>query len=337
MISPVSSPTKAVKRPREAKFLRLQQVFLALTFPILLIALGVRLVATPLFLWIEYHRPGFPADHWGMTTEQRMTYGSYGLDYIMNFAPPEYLGGLISEEAGMLFQDQEVSHMTDVQHVIQWGFLVALILLVLSAISCFYLHRRAPGAASGALFFGAWLTVAFLVVLLVIAVLAWETFFALFHSLFFDAGTWTFRITDTLIRLYPTQFWMDAAIAVALVAVIGAFVTMLITRPRMRSATRGERSAVGEGADRENHGADRESERDGSGREGREEVEHESAGDERPNTGHQDSAAECGEMGVNRESAPAASADHSVGEDQGAPSAEGGPNRDSDGRSAPWA
>ncbi|WP_312396158.1 TIGR01906 family membrane protein [Kocuria sp.] len=244
----MSSSTTAVKRPREAKFPRIQQVFLALTFPILLIALGVRLVATPLFLWIEYHRPGFPADYWGMSREQRMTYGSYGLDYIMNFAPPQYLGGLVNDDGAALLQDQEVSHMTDVQHVIQWGFLVALILLVLSVISCLYLHRRAPGAASGALFFGAWLSIALLVILLVIAVLAWETFFALFHSLFFDAGSWTFRITDTLIRLYPTQFWMDAAIAVALVAVIGAFVTMLITRPRMRSASRGGRAAGAEGA-----------------------------------------------------------------------------------------
>ncbi len=317
MISPVSSPTTAVKRPREAKFRRLQQVFLALTFPILLIALGVRLVATPLFLWIEYHRPGFPADHWGMTTEQRMTYGSYGLDYIMNFAPPEYLSGLISEEAGMLFQDQEVSHMTDVQHVIQWGFLVALILLVLSAISCLYLHRRAPGAASGALFFGAWLTVALLVILLVVAVLAWETFFALFHSLFFDAGSWTFRITDTLIRLYPTQFWMDAAIAVALIAVIGAFVTMLITRPRMRSAARGERAAVDEG----------------SGHDGREETEHERADVEDSNTERQDADSERDQTLGNRESA----SDHSAGENQGAPSAKDRPNRDSDARSAPWA
>lgn len=243
MISPVSSSTTTVKRPREAKFPRTQQVFLALAFPILLIALGVRLVATPVFLWIEYHRPGFPADHWGMSTEQRMTYGSYGLDYIMNFAPPEYLAGLVNEEGGTVFLDQEVSHMTDVQHVIQWGFLVASILLVLSVLSCLYLHRRAPGAASGALFFGSWLTVGLLVVLLVVAVLAWEMFFALFHSLFFEAGTWTFRITDTLIRLYPTQFWVDAASAVALVAVVGAFVTMLITRKRMRTASGDARGA----------------------------------------------------------------------------------------------
>ena len=207
--------------------------------------------------------------------------------------------------------------MTDVQHVIQWGFLVALILLVLSAISCLYLHRRAPGAASGALFFGAWLTVALLVILLVVAVLAWETFFALFHSLFFDAGSWTFRITDTLIRLYPTQFWMDAAIAVALIAVIGAFVTMLITRPRMRSAARGERAAVDEG----------------SGHDGREETEHERADVEDSNTERQDADSERDQTLGNRESA----SDHSASENQGAPSAKDRPNRDSDAPSAPWA
>lgn len=313
MISPVSSPTTAVKRPREAKFPRAQQVFLALAFPILLIALGVRLVATPLFLWIEYHRPGFPADNWGMSTEQRMTYGSYGLDYIMNLAPPEYLGGLLSHEGGMLFQGQEVSHMTDVRHVIQWGFLVAVILLVFSVISCLYLHRRAPGAASGALFFGAWLTIALLVVLLVIAVLAWETFFALFHSLFFDAGTWTFRITDTLIRLYPTQFWMDAAIAVALVAVIGAFVTMLITRPRMRSVSHAERASIGEGSGRED--------RDASG-----------AGSD---TERVDANSNRDKMRTDRD--PTSAADQLTHENRDSPTAKDRPHNEPEGRSAPWA
>ena len=68
----------------------------------------------------------------------------------------------------------------------------------------------------------------------VAGVFAWQWFFAVFHSLFFASGTWTFRITDTLIRLYPTQFWTDAALVVALVALAGAFVTMLVTRRRMR-------------------------------------------------------------------------------------------------------
>ena len=67
--------------------------------------------------------------------------------------------------------------------------------------------------------------------LAVAAVLGWQQFFALFHSLFFADGSWTFRASDTLIRLYPTQFWMDAAIAVAGLALLGALAVMAATWP----------------------------------------------------------------------------------------------------------
>lgn len=233
----MNSSATAAGPARRARFVRLQQVFLALAFPVLLLGLGVRLVATPAFLWLAYHRPGFPPDHWGMSLTERTTYGSYGLDYVMNFAPPEYLGGLVDDEGGMLFTPAEVAHMHDVQGVIQWGFAITVILLLLSVLSCVYLRRRSPGSASGALFFGSWLSVVLLVACAVAAVFAWQWFFAVFHSLFFDSGTWTFRITDTLIRLYPTQFWTDAALLIAVVVVVGAFVTMLVTRRHVAGHT----------------------------------------------------------------------------------------------------
>ncbi|CAL8896942.1 hypothetical protein KVA01_04670 [Kocuria varians] len=221
-------------RPRRTVVQRLLQGLLTLSLPVLLVGLGARLVATPAFLWLEYHRPGFPADRWGMGTDERMTFGSYGLDYIMNLAPPEYLGGLVSPEGGMAFTPQEVSHMHDVQGVMQWGLLLAGVLLVLSVLAGWWLHRRAPGAASAAWFWGSWLTVALLVLACVAALLGWETFFAGFHSLFFSSGTWTFSLSDTLIRLYPTQFWVDAALTVALVALVAAFAVMLVTTHRRR-------------------------------------------------------------------------------------------------------
>ncbi|MDN5630755.1 MULTISPECIES: TIGR01906 family membrane protein [Kocuria] len=228
--------TPASSRPRRTVGQRILQSILVVSLPVLLLGLGARLVATPVFLWLEYHRPGFPADHWGMGTEERMTFGSYGMDYIMNLAPPEYLGGLVSPEGGMAFTPAEVSHMSDVQHVMQWGLLSAFVLLVVSVLAGWWLHRRAPGAASAAWFAGAWLTVLLLVAACVAAVLGWQSFFAAFHSLFFSSGTWTFSISDTLIRLYPTQFWIDAAIAVALVTLVGAFAVMLVTTRRRRRA-----------------------------------------------------------------------------------------------------
>ena len=234
MSAPGSSAAR-VRAPRPTPAQRVLQVFLGLSLPVLWLAVGVRLVATPAFLWLEYHRPGFPADPWGMGLNERMTFGSYGLDYIMNLAPPEYLGGLVSPEGGLAFTPSEVSHMTDVQHVMQWGLLLAAVLLVLSALAGWYLHRTAPGTASAAWFWGAWLTVALLVVAAATALLGWEQFFTAFHSLFFSSGTWTFSVTDTLIRLYPTQFWVDAAVTVAIVALVGAFTTVLVTLRRRRA------------------------------------------------------------------------------------------------------
>ncbi|MDO4919617.1 TIGR01906 family membrane protein [Kocuria sp.] len=228
------SSATAARKPRPTPFQRVLQVFLALALPVLWLGLAVRLVASPAFLWFEYHRPGFPADRWGMDLGERMTFGSYGLDYVMNFAPPEYLGGLVSPEGGMAFTPGEVSHMTDVQHVLHGGLLLAVVLLVLSMLAGWWLHRRAPGTAAAAWFAGSWLTVALLAGAAVGGLLGWERFFTAFHSLFFSSGTWTFRVSDTLIRLYPTQFWVDAAVTVAVVTLAGALLTMVLTRRRAR-------------------------------------------------------------------------------------------------------
>ena len=59
------------------------QVVLAILAPLVVLVGVVRLVASPVFLWLEYHRAGFPADPFGMSTEQRLNYGSYGLDYLL--------------------------------------------------------------------------------------------------------------------------------------------------------------------------------------------------------------------------------------------------------------
>lgn len=215
----------------EPRFPRLQQVFLTVLLPLALLAAAVRAVATPLFLWAEYHRPGFPADVYGFSTDERTVYGSYGLDYVLNWAPAEFLGGLAGPDGARLFLGSEVAHMTDVKVVLQSALAAVAVLAVLGVVSALYLRAKAPGAASGALFFGSWLTVVLLVLLAVAAVLGWQQFFALFHSLFFAEGSWTFRASDTLIRLYPTQFWMDAAIAVAALTLLGALAVMAATWP----------------------------------------------------------------------------------------------------------
>ena len=40
----------------------------------------------------------------------------------------------------------------------------------------------------------------------------WGFFFYQFHGLLFSSGSWAFAATDSLMRLYPEQFFFDVAV-----------------------------------------------------------------------------------------------------------------------------
>jgi integral membrane protein (TIGR01906 family) len=226
-------------RPRGG---RLCQVLLAVSFPFLLLIGAIRLVCTPLFLWAEYHRPGFPADSFGFSTEDRMTYGSYAVDYLKNWAGPRYLGGLTGPDGQSLFLASEVGHMADVKTVITAAFVAGTVLLVLAAACLLYLRRNCPGGVRRGLFAGSAATLVLVLVLGVLGALNWEGFFTELHRIFFANGTWTFYTDDTLIRLFPGQFWMDAGLLIGLLVLLVSSLVLALTWPtrsrRDRSAER---------------------------------------------------------------------------------------------------
>ncbi|WP_144791534.1 DUF1461 domain-containing protein [Kocuria palustris] len=218
----------------------LTRALVALAVPLSLLALGVRLVATPLFLWIEYHRPGFPEDEYGFGAEDRMTLGSHGMDYILNWAPGSFLGEIRTPSGRAWFTPDEISHMTDVKWVLQIGLWAGVAVVVLALVMAL-LHRRDRDGLLGAVAVGGWLTVIAAALLAVVAAVAWQQFFAAFHGLLFADGTWTFSMSDTLIRLYPTQFWIDAAIVIGVIAVGGALLAALLAQRARTSRGRRRR------------------------------------------------------------------------------------------------
>lgn len=228
----VGSPTLA----------RILQVILAILAPLVILIGMLRLVASPLFLWLEYRRPGFPEDAYGMDSEQRLTLGSYGLDYLFNFAPPAYLADLVFPNGNAVFAPGEVAHMADVKQVMGMTMLGGFIGLVICVVAIVMLFRMRKGAIARSLFAGAvWFTVV-MVVLAVVAVFGWDAFFTAFHGVFFADGTWTFAASDSLIRLYPGQFWIDAAAWVAGLTLVTMVVMMLLTAPTGRRRYRREQA-----------------------------------------------------------------------------------------------
>jgi len=230
---------------------RTAQVIVALVFPLLTLIAAIRLIATPAFLALSYARPGFPSDSFGFTDAQRLTYGSYGVDYLNNFAGRDYLAGLKLSTGSTMFTEGEVQHMVDVKNLIGFAYVLGAAVAVLLIIGVWYLAKRYAGGVRRALFAGAILTLVMIAVLIVAALMGWETFFTQFHALFFSSGTWTFSVSDTLIRLYPEQFWVDSAIGIAAL-VLATVVIVLIScwptgRRRESSRLRQEARAFGIG------------------------------------------------------------------------------------------
>lgn len=219
-------------------FARVVQTLLAIAFPFMLVIAAIRAVASPWFLWLDYHRPGFPADLYGFTQAERLTYGNYGVDYINNSAPSAYLGNLMDANGHPLFLATEVSHMADVKAVIGATYAAGAILFVLAVLVCLYLGRRYAGGMRRAFFAGSVATLVVMIALTVLAVLNFQTFFTDFHELFFSQGNWTFHANDTLIRLYPTQFWVDAGIVIAALVLVTSLIFLITTWPTRRRRER---------------------------------------------------------------------------------------------------
>ncbi len=199
--------------------------FVTLTLPLLLILFNSRLVMTPLFLQFEYTRPDFPEDFYGLTQTQRLEYAPYALNYLLNGADIRYLGDLHFDDGSPLFNARELNHMRDVKHLTQILFGLALVTGVL-VIGILY-RLRGTARLRMALMRGSMLTLGLIAAVAVVATMNWDFFFTGFHQLFFQNGTWYFAYSDTLIRLFPEQFWFDAALVIAGLSIFEALVILL--------------------------------------------------------------------------------------------------------------
>jgi integral membrane protein (TIGR01906 family) len=221
--------------------IRTLRAIVILTLPPVLVLSSVRLVMTELFLQIEYHRPGFPADRFGFTRDDRLHYAPYAVRYLHNEADISYLGQLTFPNGQPLFNTRELQHMEDVKEVTRAAFRTLATLVTILIISTVLLARRRNTRrwAWLALSDGALLTIFIVIGLLVLALVGWQFFFDNFHALFFEGDTWIFSTSDTLIRLFPQQFWFDAALSVGVLSLLGSLVILFCAHALERRADRG--------------------------------------------------------------------------------------------------
>lgn len=236
------------------------QLIIVLSIPVVLVVAAMRLLMLPAFLQFEYTRPGFPSDQYGFTTEERLKYGPLGIEYLLSEHDIGFLRTQRLPAAScwnpmpgatdcMMFNPLELQHMADVKQVLQAAFAAALGFGAAALVSMLVLWQQARWRIRSGLIQGSLLTLLAIFSVIVTAALAWNVFFTLFHSLFFAPGTWQFYYSDTLIRLYPEQFWFDAALAITAFVILGAgSILFLMSRWQLRDAGQpfGTRSSLDE-------------------------------------------------------------------------------------------
>jgi len=210
---------------------RLEWLLVA-TLPVVLLAINLRVVTGHWFVRWEYNRPSFPADPYGLSTDERIRLATTCQDYLASNADIALLADLELEGGEPAFNERELRHMADVQAV-YFGITVAGLISgllwagvgIASRLTGWMGHRL-----SAALFNGSLLTLALLVIVGGFMIVSWGEFFTTFHRLFFEGKTWIFPSSDTLIRLFPIRFWIDIAAVLLGMLVLEALALTAVSR-----------------------------------------------------------------------------------------------------------
>lgn len=196
----------------------ISRYIIIIMLPVLLILTAIRLVLTPAYLNVEYRMPGFPVDGYGFTLEDRLFYTTKTYEYLVNSEDISYLEDLNFENGTGIYNERELSHMEDVQVLIALALKVWIVLLIIIPLFVLLLliFREYDEIRVG-FFWGGWVSVGLVAMLLLLILIDFDKLFTQFHKLLsFPGDSWLFYSSDTLIRLLPIRFFTDTFIFVGL-------------------------------------------------------------------------------------------------------------------------
>ena len=201
------------------------KILLVILIPLFIILTSIRILTNPLYPQFEYNTPGFPPDPYWFTKADRLKYAGISIDYLLNNSDISFFDQYKLADGSPMYNERELSHMRDVKILIQNAFLgwgILGILLVLAGVISWQQKNLSPFFR--ALSRGGWATLVIIGLILVGVVVSFNGLFTDFHRILFTGDTWLFYYSDTLIRLFPMQFWQDAFIWMGIFAIIQALI-----------------------------------------------------------------------------------------------------------------
>ena len=197
----------------------LLSIIITLGVPIILILSNVLLFMNPSWLAYEYSKPDFPKAQL-FNDKDRLYFGSESIEYIRGNRTLDQFKAL------GVYQDREIKHMIDVRVLVDEVKIVLPVTAILAIISLVVLVRpsQTRALAATSLRNGGILTIVLFLAIGLFAAVGFDTFFVMFHRIFFTGDTWLFLYTDSLIQFYPEVFWFETSIALVSLTIVEAII-----------------------------------------------------------------------------------------------------------------
>ncbi len=202
--------------------IRIVQALMVIMLPLIVVLGAVQVLTLDQYVAFEYGKTDFPPDPFGLMQAQRISAASANFRFVREAQPPSALAEQ-QLDGRPAYNTRELEHMQDVQRVYQASARIWQSALILTLLLTFTLGRQAetrPALATAAKV-GGLATAGLVGVIGLLALVAWQFWFVAFHQVFFAAGTWSFDYSDTLIRLFPERFWLDAALTITGLSLVG--------------------------------------------------------------------------------------------------------------------
>lgn len=192
---------------------KLYSIIISLCFIVVLPMTVVNVLLTHFFVTVEYAMPWFPSDEFGFSDTERYEYAIATVDALKSPTIQQDLATIGANSGKPIYIQREIDHLVDVKVVIDalnriYYAALALFLLMIGVLT----WKQDHSGLRIAFWQGALLMILCLLGLGAYASIDFFQFFTWFHSLFFKGDTWLFRLDDSLIRLFPIRFWMDAVV-----------------------------------------------------------------------------------------------------------------------------
>jgi integral membrane protein (TIGR01906 family) len=197
---------------------------LAVALPLLILLLSLESVAfSPRFYREQFRTLGRPAAT-GFTEEELLQASEALWSYFRGERPTPQLEFSRDGRLTPLYDERELAHLTDVQHLFRKGFSARTAAALASVLAALFLAlRRRRGAGrhlASAVLVGSSLTLALLLLGLLLLSTDFNRWFTLFHLLSFNNDLWQLDpARENLIRIFPEEFFLAAARSALLRAV----------------------------------------------------------------------------------------------------------------------